>query len=226
MKFISFSKYFSFTNIIAGLIAILVGALFKFSSLPYFILEFLHINPNEMNEYIFSGFIVMITRLGIKGVVEEMITPYLEIIINKININQMNIADLLNPDSPSPGQAGDGNHQGNSRPGQAGNDNNQGNFQYIMRQNGFFIAPDGTVTVYDPTNVGSRGLFRGGQFSNESSQPYAKNLSKALNEYKGFCIKWNLDYDMDLSKSPHISKQDISFIEEACYHARKDKEVY
>src|ERR1700688_979206 len=47
-------------------------ALIKYSSLPTFILAFLHLPASEYYEYILAGSLALMARLGIKGVVIEI----------------------------------------------------------------------------------------------------------------------------------------------------------
>src|ERR1700737_964213 len=47
-------------------------ALIKYSSLPTFILAFLHLPASEYYEYIIAGSLALMARLGIKGVVIEI----------------------------------------------------------------------------------------------------------------------------------------------------------
>ena len=105
-KFIlSFFKHFTAPNIIGSLISLIIVGLFRFSPLPHEILTFLGIYPTEVNSCILSGFLALVTRLGINGVVEDFITPYLEIFINK-----MKISDILDgppgPNRSPPSQPG------------------------------------------------------------------------------------------------------------------------
>ena len=105
-KFIlSFFKHFTAPNIIGSLISLIIVGLFRFSPLPQEILTFLGIYPTEVNSCILSGFLALVTRLGINGVVEDFITPYLEIFINK-----MKISDILDgppgPNRSPPSQPG------------------------------------------------------------------------------------------------------------------------
>jgi hypothetical protein len=66
-------KNITITNIILGLFAVIIMALIKHSLLPPFIMAFLHLPPSEYYEYIISGSLALMVRLGIKGVVLEII---------------------------------------------------------------------------------------------------------------------------------------------------------
>jgi hypothetical protein len=66
-------KNITITNIILGLFAVIIMALIKHSLLPPFIMAFLHLPPSEYYEYIISGSLALMIRLGIKGVVLETI---------------------------------------------------------------------------------------------------------------------------------------------------------
>jgi hypothetical protein len=67
------TKNITITNIILGFFAVIIMALIKFSSLPAFILAFLHIPASEYYEYILAGSLALMARLGIKGVVIEIV---------------------------------------------------------------------------------------------------------------------------------------------------------
>ena len=58
------------------------------------ILKFILKYPTDNDIIIFSGFVTIITRLGIKGVVEDIISTL------SPGYSTMNIGDLLNPESP------------------------------------------------------------------------------------------------------------------------------
>ena len=90
----NFAKYFTIVNIITALIALIVGTLIRNSEIPVIILKFILKYPTDNDIIIFSGFVTIITRLGIKGVVEDII------ITLSPGYSTMNIGDLLNPESP------------------------------------------------------------------------------------------------------------------------------
>jgi len=85
-------KHFTLSNIIVGIIGLSVGCLFKFTGLSAGILNFFNLDPSLLNKYILSGFIVLVTRLGIKGMVEAY---FEEIVIAKPLT--MGISSHLNP---------------------------------------------------------------------------------------------------------------------------------
>jgi NADH-ubiquinone oxidoreductase chain 3 len=66
------TKNITITNVILGLFAVIIMALIKYSSLPTFILAFLHLPASEYYEYIIAGSLALMARLGIKGVVIEI----------------------------------------------------------------------------------------------------------------------------------------------------------
>ena len=90
----NFAKYFTIVNIITALIALIVGTLIRNSEIPVIILKFILKYPTDNDIWIFSGFVTIITRLGIKGVVEDIISTL------SPGYSTMNIGDLLNPESP------------------------------------------------------------------------------------------------------------------------------
>ena len=75
-SFINLTKCFTLTNIIVGIIGITVGLVFKFTPLGSVILIFCGINPTEVNLYLVAGFTALVTRLGIKGVVEAIFSEW------------------------------------------------------------------------------------------------------------------------------------------------------
>jgi|SRR4051812_36071892 hypothetical protein len=58
-------------NFLAGSIGIIIGCVFKSTSLGPVILSFFGFEPSELNLYIAAGFSALVTKLSIKGVVEE-----------------------------------------------------------------------------------------------------------------------------------------------------------
>ena len=95
MRFIkNFTKHFTIVNIITALIALSVGTLIRNSEIPVIILKFILKYPTDNDIIIFSGFVTIIIRLGIKGVVEDIISPLFP------GYSTMNIGDILNPESP------------------------------------------------------------------------------------------------------------------------------
>lgn len=90
----NFAKHFTIVNIITALIALIVGTLIRNSEIPVIILKYILKYPTDNNIIIFSGFVTIITRLGIKGVVEDIISTL------SPGYSTMNIGDLLNPESP------------------------------------------------------------------------------------------------------------------------------
>jgi hypothetical protein len=95
MRFIkNFTKHFTIVNIITALIALSIGTLIRNSEIPVIILKFILKYPTDNDIIIFSGFVTIIIRLGIKGVVEDIISSLFP------GYSTMNIGDILNPESP------------------------------------------------------------------------------------------------------------------------------
>lgn len=204
LRRIGFTKHFTVVNLILGLLVLIIIGLIKHFSIASFLMAYFGFSESELNEYILAGFLGLVGRLGIKGIVEEFISPYLE----EMLISWMKISDLLNPEEDSssgnrsrpegyrgnppvnsPGR-GAGNSQGNpseSTPGNSsGNSqgNNLGNSQEILRQKGFYWSGEGKIEIYDPTGARKRGLFdKDRRLYPHSAQPYATNLSNALDTY-------------------------------------------
>lgn len=64
-------KHLTAANLITGLLTLIVVGLVKHWALAYYILEFFGLGHTPFNEYIIIGFLGLITRLGLKGIVEE-----------------------------------------------------------------------------------------------------------------------------------------------------------
>lgn len=65
-------KHLTLPKIITGCLAILIGYLFKMTGLASEILIIVSLNPCDANQYILSGFVVLVSRLGILGICEEV----------------------------------------------------------------------------------------------------------------------------------------------------------
>jgi len=63
-------------NFLAGSIGIIIGCVFKSTSLGPVILSFFGVEPSELNLYIAAGFSALVTKLSIKGVVEEFFSDF------------------------------------------------------------------------------------------------------------------------------------------------------
>ena len=90
------TKHLTITNILVSLVGLFIGFIFKYSGLPLQILQYFLDNPSDNHIYLFSGLVAIISRLVIKGVVEdfmhELFPEYMA----------MDIGRLLNPQSPPP----------------------------------------------------------------------------------------------------------------------------
>jgi len=119
-------KHFTLTNIIVGIIGLTVGCLFKFTGLSAGILIFLNLDPSQLNQSILSGFTVLVTKLGIKGVIEAILPDLPKSLAMDISSFlypkplAMDINRLLNPTTPpsnSGGGVGGGSASPNQNPG-------------------------------------------------------------------------------------------------------------
>jgi len=86
----SFKKHLTLSSILASSLALGITCLFKYSGLPLVILHYFVIDPVEHYIYLISGFVGILSKLGLKGIIEEIIPL----------ITPMKIGDLLNPESP------------------------------------------------------------------------------------------------------------------------------
>lgn len=66
----SITKHFTISNIIVGMCCLFIGCLLRFTPLPFVILNFFGFTPTPLKEYAFIGCICLISRLGLKGVIE------------------------------------------------------------------------------------------------------------------------------------------------------------
>lgn len=66
-------KHFTITNLIIGGLTMIFAGLIRYSGLPFCILSLLGFTETSFNEYIIVGFLSLITRLGLKGIVESII---------------------------------------------------------------------------------------------------------------------------------------------------------
>lgn len=237
------TKHFTIVNIIVGLISLTIGVLFKFSPLPTLILNFLGVDPSELHQYILAGFLGITIKLGIKGVVEEVVSEYFPrpLVLGMNNENPLGGNHQSNPqnNSQQPGnqQPGAGNSQGNSQQQsnsqespQDGNRNNRSPSPSPedIRGRGFSVDPNGRIRVYDPTNVAQRGLFvRFGdpiRLNEGSFQPYASNLAKALEDYKTRVSDREGTY-LFINYSPAFTIQDKWFVKEAAQYCGKIQDL-
>ncbi len=123
-------KHFTLVNLIVGIIGLTVGCLFKFTGLSAGILIFFNFDPNQLNQYILSGFTVLVSKLSIKGIVEAIcenvnlkplinaLKDFFSIIPNGIFMsakNPMDITSILNTPSP-PSNSGGGSPSPNQNP--------------------------------------------------------------------------------------------------------------
>jgi len=108
-------KNITITNIILGLIAVIIMALIKYSFLPAFILVFLDLPVSEYYEYIIAGSLALMARLGIKGVAIEIIK---ETYLNMDGISgPSGTSGTSGPSGPS-GTSGPSGPSGTSGPSQ------------------------------------------------------------------------------------------------------------
>lgn len=66
-------KHFTFSGITAGIFGIIVGSLIRYGSLGIIILTFFGIDPSLLNLSVLTGLLALISKLGIKGVLDTII---------------------------------------------------------------------------------------------------------------------------------------------------------
>lgn len=112
-KFNNFKKHFTIVNIIVALITLSISALFKFSPLPTIVFNFFGVDPTEMHQYLLTGFLAITTRLGIKGIVENVVAEILPKPLYMDNVDNTNSGGSLSGNSQSNQQGSGGNSQPN-----------------------------------------------------------------------------------------------------------------
>lgn len=245
--FSNLKKHFTIVNIIVGLISLTIGVLFRFSPLPTLFLDFCGLDSSELNKYILAGFFGLTVRLGIKGVAEDIIESFL------VKPLKMNLGDILNPSTPSENSQGNtqSNPQqpGNQYPDAGGSEGNpqqgssqgspQDNNRYnrspspspedIKAREGFYVDQYGRISIYDPSNVGRNGMYHQTNdgrrvLINGSFQPYATNLSKALEYYNKEVTNVTANYSF-INTSDAFSNNDKRFVRNAAEYMGKTKDL-
>lgn len=107
-------KHITIVNIIVALITLSISALFKFSPLPIIVLGFFGVDPTEMFQYLLTGFLAITTRLGIKGIVENVVAEIFPKPLYMENVDNTNSGGYLSGNSQSNQQGAGGNSQPNS----------------------------------------------------------------------------------------------------------------
>lgn len=205
LRRIGFTRHFTVLNLILGLLVLIILGLIKHFSIVSFLMAYFGFSESEFNENLVTVALALAVRLGIKGIVEEFISPYIEEMLT----SWMKISDLLNPEEDSSSGNGSrpggsrgnhpvpvnspgiraGNSQGNlteSSPGNSsGNSqgNNLGNYEQTLRERGYYWSGQGSIDIHDPTGVRPRGLCDKNGNLYPSSQPYATNLANALEAF-------------------------------------------
>lgn len=65
------TKHLSMVNLIVGILGLITVFLIKYYGIALYIINFFGFANTTFNEYIITGFFGLITRLGLKGIVEE-----------------------------------------------------------------------------------------------------------------------------------------------------------
>jgi len=86
------SKHFTFINFIVGLISLIIFGSIKHLGLAGIILNFFCIENTEFTQYIVAGFIGLIAKLGVKGLVEEYFKDFL---FNCCDIKSLFLLEVL-----------------------------------------------------------------------------------------------------------------------------------
>jgi hypothetical protein len=181
ITFTNIKKHFSTTNILVGILSLLITYLLKISPLPVFILSIFDITPTIIHEYIIIGFISLTIRLGIKGIVEEM---NISDLINKFCFNnplKMKIDNMLNPEVA--------NQEATPiLPNQQAKD--RANFGWKLHNfhgDGFNVI-NGRIIVNNPGNILSFYGSDGIPDKSIEAKTFAMNIEKALNHHGDFSL--------------------------------------
>jgi hypothetical protein len=137
-----FTKYLTILNIITAFIALYIGALVKNSELPIKILHYFIEFPTDFHTYLLCGFVTIIAKLGLKGIIEEFINEYFPEYLT-INIGDiisslfpqnstMDLGDILNPESPPAGPPAAGSQPISQPSGQPGTQSTQSEQPVVM----------------------------------------------------------------------------------------------
>jgi hypothetical protein len=178
-------KHFTILNILTGILSITFITIVKFSGLAHIILDFLNLNPNELREYILTGFFGLIFRLGIRGLLEGFINE-LDFTPNVLTINgpdqpNPNVSIMDRPNQPNP--------QNIRYPPTVPTEPNNPdlNREDLPGNRSFTIDPTtNKYKINDPTNIGNRGYIN--TLSGDPhliQQPYMSNFADALEHLAG-----------------------------------------
>ena len=194
-----------------------MGCLIKFTILGSIILNFCGIEPSIKNEYILGGFVSLITKLGIKGVIEAIAgNSILEPIelptvmlmdassenpqgnSREVQLGQSQGGQPAQPSQPGqPGQSAQpGQSQGNqsAQPGQI----SRGNMTWFQINRAWgelkyidneFKVEHGVITVHNPNNITSFYLPNGQPNTSSEAREYAQSIVRAFDYHSNFLGK-------------------------------------
>ena len=183
------TQHFTITNVTLGFLGLLFSFLFKYSGLPVIFLDYFLEDPTDNHIYLFCGSVAIISKLGLKGVVEDLIRElfpkHLTMDSGNLNSESLPQAGSAQPAQPAQPVAqppanniGFGNNQ--IHPDVAWDlHNHQGN--------GFRVT-NGDITVDNPTNI--RSFFNNQDQPNNSlaGKEYADRIYRALS-YHSTCVQ-------------------------------------
>lgn len=211
MKYITLEnlkKHFTLKNIIIGFISLTIGLLFRCVGLAELFLSYLGIDNTDFNQNVLSGFLVLTSRLGIKGVIDDIFESFMTKPLT------MDLGDILNPSTPPhqgttegnlPGSP-QGNPQGNAQGNPQGNSG--GNDDWGDVTQGKAGGNNGPMRVNDPLGQISRGYDSS---SIENNQPALHNIRKALEhqaQYGPNISSKTLTPEQSAFMAEHIKKAD------------------
>lgn len=193
-------KHLTIVNFTVSFIALLVGFWLKNLGLSSWILGFCIENPRDNHIYILSGFVTIISRLGIKGIVEDIFSSLFMQNLNKNVVDifnslfpqnlTMKISDLLNPESPPLRGSTQSTEPRQPEPSNQDDPNNL-TVQWDSHNHigdGFRVT-NGIISVNNPDNITSFYNDRGLPDTSLAGKQYARNVEKALSYHSNYVRK-------------------------------------
>ena len=115
------TKHFTRPNLIQGLLVLIIVGLIKYFGIAYYVIEFFTLPNTPFTEYIITGLISLISRLGLKGIVEEgYFTIFMTMGPNEVG-SSSNTNAAGSGNSPANNTTGTGSSSSNTNAAGSGN---------------------------------------------------------------------------------------------------------
>lgn len=230
------TKHLTMVNLIVGILGLITVTLIKYYGIALYIINFFGFANTTFNEYIITGFFGLITRLGLKGIVEEGYTTlFMTATLGAPDSNPISKADNTGSSSGSSGTNNTtGSTSGNSpinntTDSASGNSltNNTTGTGSSATNTVDYIEPDTNTAPYTPRNDKPIGPTEAERYNADQG---ALNLFKIISfrsTYLDF-IKGSLLYPSEYGKLQSIFKavydleKDINALEERCKELEKN----